>query len=1793
MYANIDWAKVSAHADRISKSKTRIHIDPECLRWTPLITPTINPFRADSDLDTSTEKTEKNSGDEKEIIEPVKIIQEVIQPVKIKGRRGRKPKKVAQLPITEVKEKEKELEKEQEVELTSSGRKRIRPSKYDETTYADVKKNDAKANETPLKRKISESSKSEEAGKKIKTDEKRRSRYSSNSSTKDSVDTKDNEDKSVLRTSRSKSMSEKVEPERKPSLKTYDFESDTQSDQLEVSKEFRRRIRKASIVKGSRPKGERWSERREKRLKLQSEIESNSDSPMPELKKETELHAEVVDDYCAPKLSPQNSVNDNEQESETKEIPKVVRKRGRGRVKKSKPTEIPTSKRQTTLTEIFKKKDQVPKDDVLISEETKPDTNKTEEEPVVELKENAIEASPKIIKEAKPEAKVKQSPIIKKHGRISKPRHRAIRLESNSKSEDSSAEADDEFEDEKDLKSPKKDKITVVSDVIRSIASSSRKDPIVCEKSLSENKKTSEETKTDTTDTKKLEYDANKTSEKSNQTAGLAVVDDNLSHVDADTVKASTIDNIPRTETDENKIKTNETVIIEETQVNQTAASSVTDKEELKLSVEPIDETKIMESKSVEIELKDQEHSTSDKNTSNLQDKESKSDSPTVDKDNCTTKPTLCFNEDIETTILSDSESETEIDGHKIKILKVDETALKTGNEKSECLEPNQKKGSDAEEPASNENKSNTNISIHEVSEVVSQPETQQTEKQNEIKDTDSKDSKDTELKNVEQAPAEDIIPESPTKTKERSLDLGAKIDVSKSESFGNSTTDKNIQKSSNECDNSSETLQVASSPPSQKFQEEHPKKSEIIHSIDKNEPSACKTEDKKDETKNNKRLDESEKKSPEKHEKKQHDHHKSSSQENKKSEHKKEHSPQKSGRHESNKTESKTSPNKHEKSRAHYDQKTLTHFKYEKELPKPDYAALNQMTNYPGSHAPQYHWQTPWDHTARLQWEQNRYLDMKSDKNPYFDPKYAYNVQHLDPNQKSPQKLHHKYNTNEIAQNFAYTSLAAPNIYQSNMTVPQYSKEKISYKAEVKTDKPRNDHKKQSEQKPSEPKLDSNKQTSSKHCNSPLLETNSSNNNMNSSSKSSTKQKQAVQPEEISKTSEVPKQNINTNNQCSNMSQQQILQNNLNQTGQSLSNQMQNLTHTVVQNNANSQKSVVELTDVARSGNTTPRLDNSVESLQPHTPSNSIKQTPPTPSDIPSMGVYTPDSTTNSVHSLHYGGPCELDVQLGLESPTSISSDMASQNSVEPVRPPSVVPHNPSQSQYSDCSMQSSSQGIHNQMQIQHNQVTIPTSSPQHNLNSTIHIPPISQTHIQQGSNSNRKQVQHQGRNTNRSTTPKIRSTAPSIQHSSIQQSRHRDTPPNQSNPSPQQGSVSQQQQQQQHSHVGSHQHHQQLQAHLQHAAMAAHTHQTYGHLGTASMHHATSIHPHAVISQGNYISMPQMAVSSQGFPQGQGASTYVSVPMSSVIQHRMSNQGSISTAQHPLPSPHQRHGSSPSCAVSTATNFYIQSGTHPHSHTPGPSAPQTPTPTATPTPQGNPGEQNGANTSFSLAKLQQLANGLEMNQTSPCNTMTPPPVPMNLTPPPNHHSHGAMTPPPTQVLANQPSRNLPTPPNLQPQVGLSGYHHKYYSSNMNMNQLGGSVTPPMQQNSGRNSRNLPTNVAVQHMQASSSRMSPNVPINPNLMAPYGSLNGYRMATQQSSGGVAGYIANTAAGFINNPGQLPVQMGVMNMAQGQYQDPSAIQRAAQQNPMNPIYPTYSYINGIGTMTSLNGTMRR
>lgn len=622
-------------------------------------------------------------------------------------------------------------------------------------------------------------------------------------------------------------------------------------------------------------------------------------------------------------------------------------------------------------------------------------------------------------------------------------------------------------------------------------------------------------------------------------------------------------------------------------------------------------------------------------------------------------------------------------------------------------------------------------------------------------------------------------------------------------------------------------------------------------------------------------------------------------------------------------------------------------------------------------------------------------------------------------------------------------------------------------------------------------------------------------------------------------------------------------------------------------------------------SGKTTPHLENP----------GSVKRTPPSQPDLPSMGVYTPDSTTNSVHSLHYG-QCDLDVsQLGLESPTSIASDLASQNSVE--RPPSALPsipppvsvsmqittpvtstpvplvNMPPQVQYAtDCSSipqhtpPAHHPGIHPMHQSQslqqprtpqsHTPQSIPTQSPQPLPQS--HTPqPLPQSHTPQSIPTQSPQPlpqSHTPQPLPQSHTPQPMQLSlaqnPNMAHSQSQQSQQQQ----------QQQSAHQQQQQQQQQQPPP----QQSQSHSKRASGSQTTHRSRStqqsssrshratpptsHTTQASQHsvatsqtsHSSSVahvavpqyqqspssmsvppavpHPHthiphaahshnmAVISQSNYMAV----AGSQGFPT---QNTYV-------IQHRSGRSGA--------PTP-----------CTTATNFYIQTSAMPsHSHTPAPA------------PLSASGGGHQTTNSCSLAKLQQLTNGLDI--ISP----TPPPA-MNLTPPPPiPHT---MTPPQT-------SRQLPTPP----QVPL-GYAKNYY----NVNTVPPGTPGPPSRSASRSSANanmpsltqpypseslyrqtLDPGGTCPQMQSAASRVSPNVALNTNLMA--AAQYGYRVAQPAT-----GYMNQAAqlGGFMNQSSQLPV--GMVNV-------PTYPQDPHQQNPA-AVYTTYGYING-GLMQPLNSTMR-
>ncbi|KOB76076.1 Histone acetyltransferase [Operophtera brumata] len=112
----IDWNRVENHVKKV-RSKPRLEIDPECLRWTPLLAPTVNPFRspeeASGDQETETEeaglKTESDTATEVDETPALKV----------ETKEAKAETKVPETPV----------------EVTSSGRRRTRPLKYSETTY--------------------------------------------------------------------------------------------------------------------------------------------------------------------------------------------------------------------------------------------------------------------------------------------------------------------------------------------------------------------------------------------------------------------------------------------------------------------------------------------------------------------------------------------------------------------------------------------------------------------------------------------------------------------------------------------------------------------------------------------------------------------------------------------------------------------------------------------------------------------------------------------------------------------------------------------------------------------------------------------------------------------------------------------------------------------------------------------------------------------------------------------------------------------------------------------------------------------------------------------------------------------------------------------------------------------------------------------------------------------------------------------------------------------------------------------------------------------------------------------------------------------------------------------------------------------------------------------------------------------------------------------------------------------------------------------------------------------------
>ncbi|XP_065219817.1 histone acetyltransferase KAT6A-like isoform X2 [Planococcus citri] len=546
------------------------------------------------------------------------------------------------------------------------------------------------------------------------------------------------------------------------------------------------------------------------------------------------------------------------------------------------------------------------------------------------------------------------------------------------------------------------------------------------------------------------------------------------------------------------------------------------------------------------------------------------------------------------------------------------------------------------------------------------------------------------------------------------------------------------------------------------------------------------------------------------------------------------------------------------------------------------------------------------------------------------------------------------------------------------------------------------------------------------------------------------------------------------------------------------------------------------------------------------------MKQPIPSPHGSDSrMGVYTPDSTTNSVHSVHgYGGQYDMDgAHLNIESPNSISSnDMNTSSGPESItRPPSTSLPSMHPMYFDQPQMflhlQQSHQ-VHGLSQL-HAQGPMPMMSPHVSKSSSSSSSSQSRSK-NAGSNVNHHHHHHRNKSVGGgaggggSQQPQHNNTANgNMSGNSI---HHRSTPPSIANPhSPiNPGFV-----------VGGGLNTTTPNNSVSPALTHRSTPPVVNHQPSAqSRHHQIPTayshgHHAAVISQSGYLGVSQMPTGS--YPP--------SVPVTTVIHNRM-------TASEPPPSSQQRLGSSP-CSTSSPTGFYIQTPMHhsPHMH-PATSICST-SPSSGPAPPGC-GSRSMQNTQpanpGSLAKLQQLTNGLDVLpghcSSAGAGPMTPS-SPINLTPPPSvSSSHVNMsTPPGTHHLTSQnyklfaPGQNIPPPP-----------------SPSSSSTPGASTNAPSPApSSASNYRSSRGGGGGHHGSANSSAarstMSANVAINPMMSRYSGSPYGYQMAGQPApTAQTLSYITNGASSAFINQGQIPVRMGVMNVAaaQNQYgQDPT------------------------------------
>lgn len=143
---SFDWTNIDATMDRVNKSKSRIKIDPECLKWTPLLT-SYQPLVRQCDTESPLNKSAITTSDSPQSSEKKNAFDEALQTMNTAALKNSMLKEeLNDLVRTQAEIDDEDLQNEslvsaspQPSKMLTTGRPLIRPSRFIEANFKECK----------------------------------------------------------------------------------------------------------------------------------------------------------------------------------------------------------------------------------------------------------------------------------------------------------------------------------------------------------------------------------------------------------------------------------------------------------------------------------------------------------------------------------------------------------------------------------------------------------------------------------------------------------------------------------------------------------------------------------------------------------------------------------------------------------------------------------------------------------------------------------------------------------------------------------------------------------------------------------------------------------------------------------------------------------------------------------------------------------------------------------------------------------------------------------------------------------------------------------------------------------------------------------------------------------------------------------------------------------------------------------------------------------------------------------------------------------------------------------------------------------------------------------------------------------------------------------------------------------------------------------------------------------------------------------------------------------------------